>query len=142
MNTEFGKRLKMAREFAGLTQKQLSDIAGIAQSTLSSAEKSKKPSGNSLLFARICNVNADWLAYGEGDMTVNKAIAVAEEGPNYLTSSKSDRVEGLITKLIIELVDIPTQTRETIALLLSEAIKNPSKLADIRKAIKSLTESN
>ena len=68
MTTDFGKRLKAAREHAGLTQEQLRLKAGIAQSTLAAAEAKGHGSRKTPQLATACGVNAHWLATGEGYM--------------------------------------------------------------------------
>lgn len=68
MATEFGKRLRMAREHAGLTQTQLADLAGLAQSTIGTAEATGNGSRKTTQIATICGVSATWLATGEGPM--------------------------------------------------------------------------
>ena len=66
MATDYGKRLREARKGAGLTQKQLSAITGIAQSTISTAEREGYGSSDTPIYAKACGVNALWLANGEG----------------------------------------------------------------------------
>jgi transcriptional regulator with XRE-family HTH domain len=68
MSTEYGLRLRSARQLAGLTQGQLSKLTGIAQSTISTAERLGKGSTETAVFARVCNVDAHWLATGDGEM--------------------------------------------------------------------------
>lgn len=68
MPTEFGRRVKAARAHAKLTQKQLAARAGMSQSNLSELETVAHESGRTLQIAMACNVNAHWLATGEGQM--------------------------------------------------------------------------
>ncbi|OBX36953.1 HTH-type transcriptional regulator PrtR [Halomonas elongata] len=64
-----GDRVRRARKKAGLTQKELGDKVGLKQATISGLEKGDSRSSAYLVqIARICGVNADWLATGEGDM--------------------------------------------------------------------------
>jgi transcriptional regulator with XRE-family HTH domain len=69
MRSEFGKRLVQAREDAGLSQEELCRLAGMAQSTLATAESSGSGSRNTAQLARACGVSAYWLATGEGKAT-------------------------------------------------------------------------
>ena len=68
MATEYGKRLKAARNHAKLTQKQAGDLTGIAQSTISTAENLGNGSADTPIYAKAYGVNAHWLATGEGSM--------------------------------------------------------------------------
>lgn len=68
MTTEYGLRLRTARQSAGLTQGELSRVTGIAQSTISTAERLGNGSSDTPVYARACGVDAHWLATGEGEM--------------------------------------------------------------------------
>lgn len=68
MATDFGKRLRAAREHAGLTQTELASKIPMAQSTLAAAETSGDGSRVIAQLAHHCGVNAYWLATGEGEM--------------------------------------------------------------------------
>lgn len=68
MTSEFGKRLRSAREHAGLTQEQLAQRAGVAQSTLATAEMKGAGSRKTPQLAAACGVDAHWLATGQGQM--------------------------------------------------------------------------
>lgn len=67
----FGNRVKTLRKASGLTQHQLADKAGIAQSTLGDIERdatkhSLGPTAQRL--AAALNVTAEWLSTGRGAM--------------------------------------------------------------------------
>lgn len=66
--TEFGKRLKQAREHRRTTQMQLADGIGVAQSTIGSAERHGESSRYTAQIAEFLRVNAAWLATGQGSM--------------------------------------------------------------------------
>ncbi len=68
MATEYGMRLRRARQHAGLTQAQLQKLTGIAQSTISTAEREGYGSSETPVYAKALRVDAHWLATGEGDM--------------------------------------------------------------------------
>lgn len=68
MSAEYGKRLKIARKHAKLTQKVLALRAGITQSTLSELETIAGGSAFTAQLAEQCGVNARWLAAGDGSM--------------------------------------------------------------------------
>lgn len=67
MVTAYGKRLKLARKLAGLTQVELSKATGIRQSTISAAEVGGSGSATTPVIAAACAVDALWLASGQGE---------------------------------------------------------------------------
>ncbi len=67
MATEYGNRLVAAMNHAGHTQKDLVKKSGLSQSTISSAINRGNGSSHTALFAKLCGVNAHWLATGEGE---------------------------------------------------------------------------
>lgn len=62
----FGRRMVVARERAGMTQMAVREALGISQGTLSELERTSASSGKVVEFARLYNVDAAWLATGEG----------------------------------------------------------------------------
>lgn len=63
------ERIKLARKQAGLTQSQLAESVGIAQTAISQLESGKTLRSSYLVqIARTCGVNSAWLASEEGDM--------------------------------------------------------------------------
>jgi SOS-response transcriptional repressor LexA len=68
MATEYGSRLKKAREYAKLTQIEASKRTGIAQSTISTAERLGNGSSDTPVYAKAYGVSAHWLATGDGAM--------------------------------------------------------------------------
>jgi transcriptional regulator with XRE-family HTH domain len=74
----FSERLRLAREHAGLTQKELVDRLGIkedgrpamSQANLAKLEKNPSASGSiyTSLIAKACGVNSEWLTNGSGEM--------------------------------------------------------------------------
>ena len=79
MTSLFGKRLRAAREQAGLTQEQLAQQAGMAQSTLASAEIKGAGSRKTPQLAAACGVDAHWLATGEGQPYAEAGAASTAE---------------------------------------------------------------
>lgn len=65
MNT-LPNRLRVAREYAGLSQSELGDRAGVARNTISRAESgTRAPSRATVtVWAWACGVDADWLRNG------------------------------------------------------------------------------
>ncbi|MGE8703996.1 MAG: helix-turn-helix domain-containing protein [Achromobacter sp.] len=65
----FGRRLRAARKSAKLTQAAAAKKAGMSQPTLSELENDTYPTSTfTTRLAHIYNVNARWLADGEGPM--------------------------------------------------------------------------
>jgi phage repressor protein C with HTH and peptisase S24 domain len=62
-------RIRTARKKAGLTQAELAEVVGIAQTAISQLESGKTLRSSYLIqIARACSVNSSWLATGEGEM--------------------------------------------------------------------------
>lgn len=62
------ERLKFARKKRGLTQEQLSDAAGVAQSDISKLERGDSQKTTSLIrLAKALRCNPEWLDTGDGD---------------------------------------------------------------------------
>jgi len=74
MATEYGKRLRQARKLAKLTQAELSKKTGIAQSTISTAEREGAGSSDTAVYANACGVSALWLSTGDGEMQPSNAF--------------------------------------------------------------------
>jgi phage repressor protein C with HTH and peptisase S24 domain len=63
------ERIKTARKHAGLTQKELAERVGIAQTAISQLESGKTLRSTYLVqIATACRVNSGWLASGDGEM--------------------------------------------------------------------------
>ncbi|MHC8348675.1 XRE family transcriptional regulator [Pseudomonas sp. RT4P38] len=63
------ERIKLARKKADLTQSELAELVGIAQTAISQLESGKTLRSSYLIqIAQACSVNSVWLASGEGDM--------------------------------------------------------------------------
>ncbi len=85
----FSQRLKAARKYAGLTQKQLADAAGVSQPVISQIENGASlKSVHTSKLATACRVDLLWLSEGIGEM-LNDAAArgasstTANRGPVY-----------------------------------------------------------
>ena len=77
MTTDYGKRLKLARKHARLTQKQLAPLAGMSQSNLSELETISHRSGYTSQLALACGVDPHWLATGDGEMLTTQTTQPA-----------------------------------------------------------------
>jgi transcriptional regulator with XRE-family HTH domain len=62
--TDYGQRLRDAREAAGLTQSQLAKAADLTQATIGELERKGMGSRHTAKLADACGVRAEWLATG------------------------------------------------------------------------------
>lgn len=112
MSTEYGKRLRAARKFAGLTQEQLRDKTGIAQSTISSAERDGNGSAETPVYAKACGVSALWLATGEGNMLDGATVVSAGTAKVTYPQPMEPATEQRLTRLLAVLFQIPEAQRD------------------------------
>lgn len=82
--TDFGERLRHAREHAKLSQPKLAKLVGLSQSTINGLEMRGQGSSKVASIARACGVRVLWLEKGEGPMvgpddTEKAALHVAED---------------------------------------------------------------
>jgi len=78
--TEFGTRIRDARERAGLTQVQAAAAIGISQSALAELEKTGQGSSYVTTMARVYGFDAHWLATGQGDPGLDVREPAARSG--------------------------------------------------------------
>lgn len=73
----FGDRLKHAREeIARLTQKQLEDLTGVSQKTISKLERGDQEGSTAVVqLAIACGVRPEWLAMAQGEAVAQPASA-------------------------------------------------------------------
>ncbi|MFJ2981225.1 MULTISPECIES: XRE family transcriptional regulator [unclassified Pseudomonas] len=72
------ERIKQARKHAGLTQRELADQVGIAQTAISQLESGKTQRSSYLMaIAKTCGVSSAWLAEGWGPMLRDPAMMAA-----------------------------------------------------------------
>ena len=67
-SSDFGARLRQARESAGLTQTELAKRVGMAQSSLADAERAGHSVRKLAEIAKVTGVKAEWIASGMGPM--------------------------------------------------------------------------
>lgn len=71
MPMNFNDRLKKAREQTGMSQQGLAMKSGVKQATISKIERGdSKSSTHTVELALACGVRPEWLATGEGEMTL------------------------------------------------------------------------
>jgi SOS-response transcriptional repressor LexA len=107
MATEYGTRLKTARNRLKLTQKQLEKLTGIAQSTISTAEKHGHGSTETTVLALALKVDPHWLATGEGEMEPKGSLARVSMGLD--TEIKFAQPSGIsnVTELDPQRIRVP-----------------------------------
>ena len=105
MPTEYGSRLRKARKHAKLTQQGLGKITGIAQSTISTAEREGNGSADTPVYAKACGVDVNWLATGKGEMlptidqwtqlAIDRILSIAPEDRKGAVLAIDDYIERL-----------------------------------------------
>lgn len=106
MATDYGKRLKQARKHARLTQEQLSAKTSIPQSTISTAERLGQGSSETPVYAKVCGVDAHWLATGEGSMLPGGTDAF-EIAPAGVLCGNAPPLLDFLKRLSAELLKLP-----------------------------------
>lgn len=95
------ERLKTAREYAGLTQKELADRVGINQAVISNIERGTAGSSKKLpAIARACGVRSDWLTLEAGPMLdePNVHLIRDESGGDYAIGNVKPAYEPPTTR--------------------------------------------
>jgi transcriptional regulator with XRE-family HTH domain len=99
----YGERLRAARLHAGLTQAELAvGIGGVCtQANISGLEKSLSANGSefTVQFANACQVNALWLATGEGVMFDNHVSEPVKQVTRRM-QTLSEREQYRVAKMI------------------------------------------
>lgn len=69
------ERLKIMRKKLGLKQRELAEIIGVRENTISIWEGGSKTPSDRVVrdICREFNINEDWLRNGEGEMTIPKS---------------------------------------------------------------------
>ncbi len=94
MNT-LGKRLKAARKSKGFTQQELEKLSGVSQQLISKIESEKIESTTEVFnLAEVLDVNAKWLATGNGEMSGESRVVSSEHSREDLNILK---MLGMIT---------------------------------------------
>ncbi len=131
MSTNYGRRLRAAREHAQLTQNQLSQKTGIGQSTISTAEREGAGSKETPTYATACGVDVFWLANGTGDMVPSAGM----QAP-----ATAATLETVLEGLSLYLVGADDHKRDALAALLSALAREPGDTQTLG-AIKMMLES-
>lgn len=80
MDKEFAQRLRSARELKGMSQADLAALIGRDKSSISLLESGKRGANVDFVarLARALDLNEDWLAFGNGEMTSSSAKPIAD----------------------------------------------------------------
>ncbi len=102
---KFGARLKVAREYAKLTQSELATKSGVSQVTISKIEREESDSSSfTVQLAVACGVRPEWLAIEQGEMVdglyvegdkMKHLFKIAQALPEYALDDAIKRVADL-----------------------------------------------
>lgn len=142
MATEYGKRLRLARKAAGLTQGALSKKTGIPQSTISTAEREGHGSSETTVYAQACGVDAMWLAKGDGEMKPGVLAALDGSVQMQVNEPRSAYrvvpIESAIEALAQHLDSIRGYDKATVISLLTTLSNSPDMHGIVAAGLKSL----
>jgi len=131
MATEYGKRLRAARLYAGLKQMEAQKLTGIRQSTISTAERTGHGSSDTPVYASKYGVNALWLATGEGSMTAEETAPPEAQNAPAPTNLTAPTLGQILEALSDKLLRMPASTRHRAGLLLASLAESPEGHAEI-----------
>jgi len=118
-----GKRIRSYRKEKGLKVKELAQIIGISQGSLSDIENEKtKPSADTLSsIVRNTDINPYWLLTGKGPMLKEGDHLFAHQGLN--PQVVKDVIETLEELLEREKVHLPPSKKAELVVLLAEEVQ-------------------
>jgi len=123
--TTLGNRLKLARKNNNITQEAFAQHLNLTQSNISDYERDKSAPAINILskMAKICRVDFEWLATGEGDMSPRKFGTDAANDFNTSVRLFKESATAILTTIEKNnLSYTPEQTAETITTLYKFAI--------------------
>ena len=112
------ERLKIIREYFGMTQSEFAKKLGIGQSTLAMMEVSKRDISDRHIktICAICNVNENWLRTGEGEMFNESDEFSLDEYAQQHDMSEMD------LKIIKGFLDLDPEVRKIVVSTFSNAL--------------------
>lgn len=138
MTTDFGRRVKKARNHAQLTQKELAPLVGMSQSNLSELETVAHESGKTVHLAVACGVNPIWLAMGDGEML--DPLIVKQQSP--LPHAKSPPLAAALSAVAQILSGLNGTHLGMAKAGLHELIERPDELGSAVSALEALLASD
>lgn len=117
-------RIKQAREFAGLKQKELAERVGVSQPVISQLERGESLKSVHLIkIAEVCGVSAAWLSSGKG-RGPHEAVLEAEEAIGKKTRTAADLVRTMLATSAGKA--LPQEARDRLMDAASESTDSPS----------------
>lgn len=112
------ERLKIIREYFGMTQSEFAKKLGIGQSTLAMMEVSKRDISDRHIktICAICSVNENWLRTGEGEMFNESDEFSLDEYAQHHSMSEMD------LKIIKGFLDLDPEVRKIVVSTFSNAL--------------------
>jgi transcriptional regulator with XRE-family HTH domain len=111
-----GERVKLARNHAGLSQKELAERAGVTQQVISTLERGITTSCREMRsLAQACGVDFDWLDTGAGDMFGNHTQTFGHEASRILSFAHLSAAKH---SLLAAIASLPPQISQKEALKL------------------------
>ncbi|MBF0453609.1 MAG: helix-turn-helix transcriptional regulator [Magnetococcales bacterium] len=99
-NTTFSERIKLARDRANLTQKQLAEKVGISQTAVHKLECGRSATSRmTVQIALTCQVDPIWLATGHGEITRIGRIVPLNDQDGESTRPEEMNAEQLIVEV-------------------------------------------
>lgn len=122
-------RMKQARKFAQLTQKQLAERVGVSQPVISQLESGENLQSVHLLkIAEVCGVDPLWLSSGEGDgpaEAIESAETAIEAAPGTgKVKSAADMVRAMLATKAGKA--LPSEDRDRLLAVTAEPVEKPS----------------
>jgi transcriptional regulator with XRE-family HTH domain len=139
MVTEFGKRLRQAREYAKLTQEEAVEKTGISQSTITTAETKGKGSTYTAQFADEYGVSAILIAIGKGEMVIKAEVREPVNAAQTITITVPPEFAQMckdICKMLATLPDdliVRNEVMTEIIKVISKARESPRGEQDVLK---------
>lgn len=128
MGINLGKRIKLARSRAGLTQAELSQQLGITYPTLNKYERGHRMPGAELIsrMAKLLECDPGWLVSGEGGIKgVRDVPGTLSITRTPVLSKVPDDFPGRVSDVISEYISLPDVTDESYALIVKGDSMHP-----------------
>lgn len=108
--TDFGLRLKQAREAAGLSQVDAAKAIGVAQGTIGELEKIGLGSAYTTQFAALYRVSPQWLADGKGSRRAVSGLSDEVSAIAMKLDALEEHERERVLVIVRQLLDIASST--------------------------------